>query len=250
MTSGRLLCDTRRVNAPLLALCLLLASCSTTLERGLTEPQADEIVVALGERGIGATKEAERGGDGFDVVVLDDDVGRALSVLRDEGLPRAEEPGMADAFAEPSLVPTAGEERARASTALSADLARSIESLGGVHDARVHVGLPDPGVVPMDEAPPVAVASVLVHVADGQTVDEGAIRALVAGAVPGLSVERVTVVGVPVPPPRTSVEPLVAVGPIYVTQGSALALRTVLAAMLGVNVLLAVAVGVVVRRRR
>lgn len=253
MTRAPALCDTRGVTlrfAAALVLAASLAACSTTLERGLDEPQADEIVVALGERGIGATKEPERGGEGFDVVVLESDVARALGVLRDEGLPRTDPPGTAEAYAEPSLVPTAGQERARMAAALGADLARAIETMPGVHDARVQIGLADPSVVPLDETPPASSASVLLHVEEGASVDDDGVRALVAGAVPGLTPERVALVRSPMRAPHVPAEPLVSVGPIYVTQGSAFALRAVLAALLGVNVLLAAAVGVVVRRRR
>lgn len=229
---------------------MLLAACSTTLERGLSAAQADEVVLALSEHGIGASSEAERGASGFEVVVLESDVASALAVLRSEGLPRTDAPGTAEAFAEPSLVPTAGEERARVAAAAAADLARAIETLEGVHDARVHVGMPDPSVVPLDEAPPAVVASVLVRTRPGRSPDEAAIRALVAGAVPGLAPERVTIVVTTMPPATDAAEPLVFVGPIAVTHGSASTLRAVLAAMLAINVVLAVAIGVVVRRKR
>ncbi len=239
-----------KIGALGVGMAMLFCACSTTLERGLSEPQADEVVVALGARGIGASKDADRGGDGFSVIVLESDVASALAVLREEGLPRAAASGLAETYAEASLIPTAGEERARMAAALGADLARTIESLDGVHDARVHVGLPDPSVVPMDEAGPVAVASVLVRTEPAETVDQAAVRALVAGAVPGLAPAHVTVVMVPVTATRTASEPLVSIGPMFVTRGSAFALRSVLATMLGVNIALVVAVGVVMRGRR
>lgn len=233
----------------LVAVALGLAACSTTLERGLTEPQADEIARALGEHGIGATKEAERGGDAFSILVAEGDVASALTVMRDEGLPRRDAAGTAEAYAEPSLIPTAGEERARRSAAIAADLARSIEAMPGVHDARVHVGMIDPSVVAIDDEPAATTASVLVRTRDGAHVDEGGVRTLVVGAVPGLRPENVGIV-VTALPTTTANEPLVPVGPLYVTQGSATALRAVLAAMLAVNVLLAIALVVVARRKR
>ena len=233
-----------------LGIAALLASCTTTLERGLTEAQADEVIVALGARGIGAAKESDPSRGDFAIVVGQSDVASALGVLQGEGLPRTDAPGAAEAYAEPSLIPTAGEERARAASALSADLARSIEAMPGVHDARVHVGLPDPSALPVDDAPRLATVSVLVRAASDAAVDEAAIRTLVAGAVPGLSADRVAVVRVALPAARVEAEPLVSVGPIFVTAGSAMLLRALLAGMLAVNVLLAVAIGVVVRRRR
>jgi type III secretion protein J len=234
--------------APLLA--LLLAACTTTLERDLDEAQADEVVVALGEHGIGATKEPERGGAGFSIVVAEGDVASALAVLQSEGLPRTDAPGIAEAYAEPSLIPTAGEERARLAQALGADLARSIEALAGVHRARVHVGLPDPSALPLDARPEHAVASVLVQRAPGADLDEAAIRSLVAGAVPGLAPEHVTIVTSDAPAPDAHAVPLARIGPLSVTQSSATPLRMLLGAMLSVNVVLAAAVALVLRRRR
>jgi type III secretion protein J len=229
---------------------MLLAACTTTLEQGLDEPQADAIVAALGEHGIGATKEADRGGGGFRVIVGESDVAVSLAVLRDEGLPRADTPGMAETFAEPSLVPTAGEERARTSAALAADLARSIEAMPGVHDARVHVGMPDPSVVPMDARGETPVASVLVRRESRASVDEAGVRALVAGAVPGLTAERVTVVVTERPADAADAPGPVAVGPFYVTAGSAPALRLALAALLAMNVALVGAIAFLIRRKR
>ncbi len=239
-----------KLGAACLGIATLLASCTTTLERGLTEAQADEVIVVLGEHGIGAAKETDPSRGDFAIVVGERDVASALGVMRDEGLPRTDAPGAAEAYAEPSLIPTAGEERARAASASSADLARSIEAMPGVHDARVHLGLPDPSAAPIDDPSPLATASVLVRAASDAPIDEAAIRALVAAAVPGLGADHVTVVRVALPAARARSEALVSVGPIFVTAGSATLLRALLACMLAVNILLAAAIGIVVRRRR
>jgi type III secretion protein J len=229
-------------------LALTLAACSTQLERGLSEESADEIIVALSEHGIGATKEADRGATGFGVRVLESDVAAALSVLREEGLPRVHGASVAEAFAEPSLIPTAGEERARLAAALSADLERTIESMDGVHDAHVHLGLPDPSVVPLDEQPEPRVASVLVRSEAGATVSESDVRALVAGAVPGLSADHVSVVMTA----RTAEPPtsrLVQYGPVAVSEGSAGSFKALVATLLAVIAVLAAGLLFALRRR-
>src|SRR5690606_28919827 len=100
---------------------------------------------------------------GYRVLVASDEVAAALSVLRAEELPRAPEPGLHDVFGRASLVPTATEERARLTAALGGELARSVESIDGVLDARVHVALPDASELPLDVAPPRPRASVLVR---------------------------------------------------------------------------------------
>jgi type III secretion protein J len=248
LTLRRSVCDTSRVGRALIAAMIVLASaCSTTLEEDLPERDADEVIVTLADHGIGATKQSSRGAGGFDVVVLESDVARALAVLRDEDLPRDED-AIDDAL-EPSLIPTAGEERARFARITAAELARTIETLDGVRSARVHLGLPDPTVIPIDETPPAASASVLVRSIDGAAIDEAAILALVAGAVAGLSPEHVAIVVRPMPPPAEHAT-LEHVGPIAVTAGSASTLRLVLAATLLVNVALAIVVGAVLMRRR
>jgi type III secretion protein J len=230
------------------ALMLVLASaCSTTLEQALAERDADEVIVALEAHGIGATREPSRGASGFDVVVLEGDVGRALTILRDEGLPR-EDPDPSELYDEPMLVPTAGEERARAAHRTATELARTIETLDGVRSARVLIGVPDPSVVPVDDAAPDVTASVLVRSASDASVDEAAIRTLVAASVSGLTPEHVVIVVRPAAP-RAPIAALDHVGPFAVTAGSGTGLRFVIGALLVVNVALAIASLMLVRRR-
>ncbi|MBW2464786.1 MAG: hypothetical protein JRH11_24265, partial [Deltaproteobacteria bacterium] len=120
----------------------IATGCQATIASELDEAQANAVVVALDGNGIGATKERSPGSDAWDVRVPNDDVGPALSVLRSANLPREEAPGLAEIFGEPALIPTATEERARWVAAQSGELARSIEAMDGVLDARVHLALP------------------------------------------------------------------------------------------------------------
>lgn len=232
-----------------------LAGCSAALETGLTEEQANRVVVALDSQGIGATKEREEGASEearFRVQVAPDDVARSLGVLRAQGLPQAPEPGLQETFGQGGLVPTATEERARYTAALGGELARSIESIDGVLDARVHVALPEPRDFALDEAPARARASVLIRYRAGaRPYDERAVKGLVAGAVQGMAPEDVAVVGVPTPrasPPGEAA--LVHVGPISVTRGTAPALKLVLGVAFGLHILLAVALVLLALRRR
>ncbi len=226
-----------------LALALGASGCQTELERGLDESQANAIVVALDEHGIGASKSAEVGGGEeptFTITVAPDDVAPALSVLRAEGLPREDDPGLGEMFGEGSLVPTATEERARMTAALSGELARSIESIDGVLDARVHVALPQQQVIGLDAPRPRARASVLVRYR-GQTApyDETAIQRLVAGAIEDMAIEDVAVVGVPVAAAPEGERQLAQLGPFSVSRGSATGLKATLAALLATNLVLA-----------
>ncbi len=252
MTAGRALCEIcgvhRRLALAPLALMLGLG-CSAPVARHLSEGEASALVATLERHGIAAETESTGGPSGLDVRVPTSDVGAALDVLAQERRSSHEAPGLSEAFAEPSLVPTAGEERARIAAAQAADLERSLATLPGVEDARVHLGVADPSVVAVDDPAPETVASVLVHTEPGASVDEASVRALVAGAVPGLAPARVTVVAAPAPA-ELPAAPFVHVGPLAVATGSAWPLRGLLAALLGTNVLLAGGLVFLIRRSR
>lgn len=234
-----------------LALSLLFVSgCAAELASDLEGAQADAIVLALDESGIGAQKERAQGpGERYRVFVAREDLAAALAVLRDARLPREEAPGIAELFADRGLVPSASEERARQAAATAGELARSIEAFSGVERARVHLALPDPSARLLDEAPSAARASVLIERRAEARVDEPGVRALVAGAVPQLSAEDVAVVLTDAPPARAREPHLVTLGPITVTRGSAGALKALLAASFTLNLILAAAL-VLSRARR
>lgn len=235
---------------------LVVTGCDVTLATGLEEREANQVVVALDREGIGAEKRAAEGTEGgFAVRVSPDDVAPALSVLRASGLPRAPEHGLAEMFGGDSLVPTPTEERARYAVGLAGDLARSIEAIDGVVDARVHLAIPerDPARLDDPEAPrPHATASVLVrHRGSALPTNADALRSLVAGAVEGMRPADVTLVAVPVPPAGQSQRAgLVRLGPLAVTRGSASALRYALGSLLCGNVVLALLLAAVALRKR
>lgn len=230
----------------------LLMACEATVEEGLSEESANAIVVALHDAEIGARKEMSDGDEGlFRVIVPADDVGDALTTLRSEGLPRREQTGFEEVFGEGGLVPTATEERARYVSALGGELARSIESIEGVLESRVHIALPDTRRVSLDDTPPSARASVLMkYRGESQPVTDDALKALIVGAVQSMATEDVSVVAVRVQPrTTTSGSRLVSVGPFSVSRGSATGLKLALGGLLLLNVLLAAFV-VLLRLRR
>jgi type III secretion protein J len=222
-------------------LCLCFG-CEATITSSISESQANAIVVALDAQGIGAAKAASVGAnEGWDVSVPNDDVGAALSILRALDLPREQAPGLAEVFGEPTLVPTATEEQARFLAAQSGELARSIESIDGVLNARVHLALPAGRDFAFDEARPTPRASVLVRVRSGTRVDEASVQALVAGAIPELSEEAVAVITVEAAEVAPRQSSLVRIGPIAVSRGSAPILKAVVGGALGLSALLALA---------
>ncbi len=234
---------------------MLAAGCESAVQGGLTETEANRIVVALQAERIGARKEPEAGGGQeatWQVVVPADEVGVALQVLRANNLPRQEDPGFEEVFGAGSMVPTATEERARWIAAVSGELSRSLEAIDGVLDARVHIALPDEREFLLDEQRPKPRASVLLkYEGEKPPYDPAAVQQLVAGAVQGLDPAQVAVVGVPAPASaKPDAPPLVHIGPIAVTRGSATTLKAVLGGALAIFVLMALAMLWLLARRR
>ncbi|WP_242340350.1 MULTISPECIES: secretion protein [Anaeromyxobacter] len=202
---------------PLLALATLLAGCGDDeLLHGLEEAQANEILVALDEGGLSATKAREEGSEGrWTVSVSGRDAARAHRILAERELPRPRPAGFGEVFGKGSMVPTATEEHALYLHALSGELSRSVESIDGVVEARVHLGLPQPDPLRPGERPPPR-GAVLVKCRPAACASvralEPGIRALVAGAADGLEPSAISVViapgaeapAPPAPPARRS----------------------------------------------
>jgi type III secretion protein J len=165
-------------------------------------------------------------------------------------LPR-EQPGFAELYGRERLVPTPAEERARWMIATAGELSRSLAQLPGVADARVHLALSHASNA-LDAEPPLRKASVLLRreAGRGPPVDEEAVRALVAGAVEGLTPDAVSIVQLAPerrePPAETA---LVQVGPIAVAHGSVGALKAILGGALALDIALAVGLVAVWRLR-
>jgi type III secretion protein J len=182
---------------PLVLLLLPLAGCSTEpLLHGLDEPQANEILVALDEGSVAGEKAREEGSErGWVVSVPARELSLARRILAERELPRPRAPGLGDVFGEGGMVPTPVEEHARYLHALSGELSRSLESLDGVVEARVHLGLPQ-GELLLPGERRSARAAVLVRCRPGSCgavrAMEPGIRALVAGAADGLTADAVS----------------------------------------------------------
>jgi type III secretion protein J len=182
----------------LLALLALAACGRSEVLHAPDEREASRAAVALDEAGVRGEVRRDPGSEGgFVVEVPAAEEARARLALAARDLPREVPAGFAAAFGKGSVVPTAAEERARILHALAGELARTLEAVEGVVEARVHLA-----VAPEDPArsapPPPPRAAALLKVRASARDRVGAlapgIAAVVAGAVPGLEPERVAVV--------------------------------------------------------
>lgn len=222
------------------------------MRAGLSEREANQIVVALDRAAIAASKVEEPGGEKnrYEVEVGAAEVTRALQILEAEQLPKPTPAGFEQLYPVTGLVATPEEERARWVAASAGELSRSLERLEGVLDARVHLALPEvPRSLDAEQSLPKA-SALIRRRHDAAPVDESMVRALIAGAVDGLSSERVTVVqvvGYPTPVTRPS---FASFGPISVARESVAALKTVLGVALGLDLVMAVALVALAYTRR
>jgi flagellar M-ring protein FliF len=152
--------------------------------------EAAEITTALDQAGI----KYEVKGDGSTLMVERDQVASTRLLLSGQGLPSTGSVGY-EIFDETSaLGQTDFQQTLNRQRALEGELARTLRSLDGVSAVRVHLTMPKRDL--FEEAAEKPTAAVVVGLKRGELPADKvlAIRNLVAGAVPGLSPGRVTVV--------------------------------------------------------
>jgi type III secretion protein J len=245
---------------PVIALVVALAAagCTTSILHGLEERGANETVAALERAGVGADKQVDDDGAAagsdrvaFKVRVARADEARALEVLRSLGLPRERRHGFAEVYGQPSLIPTASEERARYLDALAGEVARTLEVADGVVSARVHLVPEERDPLGGDGKPRTpARAAVLIKARAGKTpaLATGDVQKLVAGSVPGLDPASVAVVVTVAGEPDESGTRFHALGPLRVSSGSRPLLIAALVIGLGLLVVMAALLLYTVRR--
>jgi type III secretion protein J len=231
----------RRARWLLCAALLGLGGCSTPIAGGLDEGDANRVVVALESHGIGADKEADAQNEGrYRVLVSHEDAASAAQVLSQENLPPPRTPGVLDALGESSLVPSRTSEHAKLVAGTAGDLERSLRSVDGILGVRVHLAVPSRTPFEGGDQPEKSSASVLIrHRGATAPLATKEVQNLVAGAVPGMLPDQVSVVMVPSPvSDRLPQRELSRLGPITVTRGSVGALRWAVAAVVLTNLTL------------
>ena len=234
------------VNCPAKTVILLLAivlvgglvGCSEPVYHGLSESDANEMVVLLEQNGIEASKAPDPAADeAWIVEVPTAQSSSAWQILEREGLPRRDISGFESFYPSGGLVPTENEERVLLQFSTSQELTRSLLKVDGIVDAQVNLVLPEKPAVQLETTvvePPRA--SVLVkYRADLEKppLTRKDIARLVAGGVEGLDPEQINViftrasrVSEPLQKPKTE-----AVGPIAVASESKSTLQILIGIM-------------------
>jgi flagellar M-ring protein FliF len=190
-----------RKAAPMIGLVGLLASAALAWTMVATPPQkmlfsglADADKAAASEALAQANIDSQIDNQTGTLTVAEDDYYKARMLLASQNLPKATPGGYAILDQLPMGVSRAVEgERLR--QARETELARSIQEIEGVTEARVHLAMPENTVFVRDHAAPSA--SVIVRLAAGRSLPDAQVRSiinLVASSVPGMKPDAVTIV--------------------------------------------------------
>lgn len=178
------------IGAAALAWMTLSTPTQKTLFTGLTDADKQAVTAALTQASI-----KSRIDEGTGALTVDEDqYSKARMLLAGQGLPKQAPGGYAILDQLPMGVSRAVEgERLR--QARETELARSIEDIDAVAEARVHLATPEASVFVRDNAAPSA--SVVVKLQGGRALSQAQVQSivnLVASSVPGMKPESVTIV--------------------------------------------------------
>ena len=178
------------IGAAALAWSMLSTPTQKTLFAGLPDSDKAAVTSALTQGGIKSRIDDGAG----TLTVAEEDYSRARMLLAGQGLPKAAPGGYAILDQLPMGVSRAVEgERLR--QARETELARSIQEIDAVAEARVHLAMPEASVFLRDNASPSA--SVILKLQGGRSLSDAQVQSivnLVASSVPGMKPESVTIV--------------------------------------------------------
>jgi flagellar M-ring protein FliF len=178
------------VAAALVAVTMNLGEPKALLYANLDLKEAGSITQALDQAGV----KYEVKGDGSTIMVPRDQVASTRLMLSSKGLPTTGSVGYeifdnANALGQTDFVQQLNRQRA-----LEGELARTIQGLDGVTSVRVHLVLPKRQLFEEEAEQPSAAVNIRVGGREPSAEQVRAIQNLVAGAVPNLKPDRVTVV--------------------------------------------------------
>ena len=159
-----------------------------TLYVGLERSDVNQIGLVLGEAGI----DFDVASDGTTVLVSAGSTAQARMLLAEKGLPTSANAGYELFDNVGSLGLTSFMQQVTRVRALEGEIARTIQSIQGIKAARVHIVMAERANFRREEQEPTA--SVVIRASDIDAERSAtSIRYLVAAAVPGLNVDKVTV---------------------------------------------------------
>lgn len=156
---------------------------------GLTDSDKAAVTSALDSAGIQSSVDSSGS-----ITVNEDNYHKARMLLASQDLPKAQ-PGGYQILDQLPMGVSRAVEGERLRQARETELARSIQEIDAVAEARVHLATPEASAFVRDRAQPSA--SVILKLQPGRALGDAQIRAivnLVASSVPGLSPESVTIV--------------------------------------------------------
>ncbi len=243
----------------LIAFMVLFFGCSAEIYHDLDEKSANEMIVALEQKGIAAEKAPDPNGEAtWLLTVADADKVDAWRVLKSQGLPRPAVKGFDEHYPSSGLIPTSSEERILLQFSTSQELRRALLSVDRVVDAQVNLVLPDKPRVPMPnqvlEKPK---ASVLIKYRQNKEqpappLDDEQVKTLVSGGVEALEKENVSVIQTAEAAPSENIaSPRFAqVGPISVAPQSKTWMQLILGLMSLAMIMMGVVIAFLLMRRR
>ena len=189
----------------ILTICLL-SSCESRriIVNGLEEKEANEILVFLSSKGINASKvQAPSEGAGSKIIlwnisVDDSRANEAMALLNQVGLPRRRGQNLLNLFSNVGLVPSGMQDKIRYQAGLAEQIAGTIRKFDGVLDADIQISIPDED--PLNPHANKEDVTASVYVKHSGVLDDPnshlltRIKRLVAGSVPGLEFDNVTVI--------------------------------------------------------
>ncbi|WP_374575840.1 flagellar basal-body MS-ring/collar protein FliF [Phenylobacterium sp.] len=178
------------IAAAMVALTMNLGQPKALLYSNLDLKEAGQITQALDQAGV----KYEVKGDGSSILVPRDEVASTRLMLSGKGLPTSGSVGyeifdQSNALGQTDFVQQLNQQRA-----LEGELARTIRSLDGITFVRVHLVLPRRQLFEDEAEPPSASVTLGVGGREPDQEQVRAIQNLVAGAVPNLKPDRVTIV--------------------------------------------------------
>lgn len=120
---------------------LILSGCKEVLFSNLDQVEVNQMVTVLQAAGLPSSRNQAADGT-YELLVDSSQIGVAVLLLQEEGLPRANYLDLGEVFADTGIVGTPFEERARFMHALNQEFSQTISEIDGVQSARVHVVLP------------------------------------------------------------------------------------------------------------